>query len=214
MSTASDSGDSALASIPFTKSGKTYQSASSTSNKEFDFLDFLGVAQSLKIDFLPITWQPALDKVGEGGTAEIRQALINIQMTFTFKHLKRPRSAMEKTRNLRALIAEISILGHPAIRYHPNVANIEGICWDVVLDGEEVWPVLVFEKTRYGDLNRFMTSGPGKELDSKHRLEMLFDVALAVRDLHATGRFLNALFDDITEWKKVSFTGTSSLRTF
>ena len=104
-----------------------------------------------------------------------------------------PGSAMEKTRNLRAIIAEISILGHPAIRYHPNVANVEGICWDVVLGGEEVWPVLVFEKTRYGDLNRFMTSGPGKELDSKPRLDMLFDVVLAVRDLHAIGRFLKYL---------------------
>ena len=194
MSTISNSGGGFPAPITYTRSGEIHQSASSTSNEEYDFLDFLGVAQSLKIDFLPITWQPALDKVGEGGTAVIRQALINLQMTFTFKHLKRPRTAMEKTRNLRALIAEISILGHPAIRYHPNVASIEGICWDVVLGGEEVWPVLVFEKTRYGDLNRFMTSGPGKELDSKHRLEMLFDVALAVRDLHATGRYLKPPF--------------------
>lgn len=194
MSTAFDSGDNALATIPFTKSGKTYQSASSTSKQEYDFLDFLGIAQSLDIDFLPITWQPALDKVGEGGTAVIRQTLINIRMTFIFKHLKRPRSAMERTRNLRALIAEISILGHPIIRSHPNIASIEGICWDVVLgDGEEVWPVLVFEKTQHGDLNRFMTSGPGKELDTKNRLDMLFDVALAVRDLHTTGRFLNSL---------------------
>ena len=199
MSTASDSGNNPLAPITYTRSGEIHQSATSTSNEEYDFLDFLGVAQSLKIDFLPITWQPALDKVGEGGTAVIRQALINIQMTFTFKHLKRPRSAMERTRNLRALIAEISILGHPIIRSHPNIASIEGICWDVVLGGEEVWPVLVFEKTRYGDLNRFMTSGPGKELDSKHRLEMLFDVALAVRDLHATGRFLNPHIGDMTE---------------
>ena len=190
MLTISDSDGGFSAPITYTRSGEIHQSASSTSNKEYDFLDFLGVAQSLKIDFLPIIWQPALDKVGEGDTAEIHQALINTQMTFAFKHLKRPRSAMEKTQNLLALIAEISILGHPAIRYHPNVASIEGICWDIVDGGKEVWPVLVFEKTRYGDLNRFMTSGPGKELDSKHRLDMLFDVALAVRDLHATGRFL------------------------
>lgn len=194
MSTAFDSGDNALATIPLTKSGKTYQSASSTSKQEYDFLDFLGIAQSLDIDFLPITWQPALDNVGEGGTAVIHQTLINSRMTFIFKHLKRPRSAMERIRNLRALIAEISILGHPIIRSHPNIASIEGICWDVVLgDGEEVWPVLVFEKTQHGDLNRFMTSGPGKELDTKNRLDMLFDVALAVRDLHTTGRFLNSL---------------------
>ncbi len=189
MSTASDSVCDTSALVTYTKSGETHQSASSTSNEEYDLLDFLGVAQSLKIDFLPITWQPALGKVGEGGTAVIYQALVNIQATFTFKRLEPSQSAMRKARNLRALIAEISILGHPAIRYHPNVANIEGICWDVVDGGEEVWPVLVLEKTRCGDLKRFMTSSSGKELDSKNRLDMLFDVALAVRDLHATGRF-------------------------
>ena len=194
MSTVSDSGGNASALITYTSSGETHQAAGSTSNKMYDFLDFLGVAQSLKIDFLPIKWQPALDKVGKGGTAEIRQALINLQMTFAFKHLERPRCALEEARNLRALIAEVSILGHPAIRYHPNVANLEGICWDVILGGEKVWPVLVFEKTRCGDLNRFMTIGPGEELDSKNRLDMLFDVALAVRELHAIGMFLNSPF--------------------
>lgn len=69
----------------------------------------------------------------------IRQALINIRITFIFKYLKRPRSAMKRTRNLRALIAEISILGYPIIRSHSNIASIKEICWDVVLDdGEEV----------------------------------------------------------------------------
>ncbi len=189
----SDSGDEASTLITYTKSGETYQSASSISNKEYNFLDFLGVAQSLKIDFLPITWQPELDKVGEGGTARILQSLINIQTTFAFKRLKHPWSRMDEYQYMRALIAEISVLGHPSIRYHPNVASIEGICWDVVLGGKEVWPVLVFEKARYGDLTKFMTSGLGKELDSKHRLEMLFDIALAIRDLHATGRFLKPL---------------------
>lgn len=189
MSAISDSGGNTSLLITYTTSGEIHQSAGSTSCREYDFLDFLGVAQSLNIDFLPITWQPALDKVGEGGTAEIRQALVNVQMTFAFKHLKEPRFAMEEARNLRALIAEFSILGHPAIRYHPNVANIEGICWDVVLGGEKIWPVLVFEKTPCGDLNRFMTSGPGQDLNSKNKLDLLFDVALAVRDLHAAGRF-------------------------
>lgn len=78
MSTASDSVCDTSALVTYTKSGETHQSASSTSNEEYDLLDFLGVAQSLKIDFLPITWQPALGKVGEGGTAVIYQALVNI----------------------------------------------------------------------------------------------------------------------------------------
>lgn len=183
------SDDEGLALIPFTKSGETGQSAGSMSDQKYDFLDFLGVAQSLKIDFLSITWQPAFDSVGEGGIAKIRQALINLQMTFAFKHLKHPRSVEEESRNWRALIAEISVLGNPIIRSHPNVVTIEGICWDVVLGGEKVWPVLVFQKTRYWDLNRLMRTARGKELDFRSRLDILFDVALAVRDLHATGWF-------------------------
>lgn len=193
MTTDYDSGDSNPAPISFTRSGEAHQSASSTSDQEYDFLDFLRVAQSLQIDFLPITWQPAMDKVGEGGTAKIRQALINVQMTFAFKHLMHPRSSMEESRNLHALIAEISILGHPVVRNHPCVADILGICWDVIDSGEQVWSVLVFEKTSCGDLHRFMTSGPGKDLGPKNRLDLLFDVALAVRDLHTIGRLPNTL---------------------
>ena len=192
MSSSSDSGSSTSALINYIRSGETCQSAGSISDQEYNFLDFLGVAQSLKIDFLPITWQPALGKIGEGGTAKIYQALINVQASFTFKRLKSPQSTLEESRNWRALIAEISILGHPAIRIHSNIVRIEGICWDVVDSGEEVWPVLVFEKTSYGDLNYFMTSGPGKELDWTDRLEMLFDIALTVRDLHVIGKYINS----------------------
>lgn len=200
MSTASDSSGSNSALITFIKSGETHQSASSTSNREYDFLDFLGVAQSLNIDFLPTKEQPALDEVGEGGTAQIRQAWISVETDFAFKRLKPPQSDMEESRNLSALVAEISVLGHPALRYHPNIASIEGICWDFVDGGQKVWPVLVVEKTRCGDLNRFMTSGPGKELGSKNRLDILFDVAFAVRDLHATGRTLDSpSFGDMTK---------------
>lgn len=71
--------------------------------------------------------------------------------------------------------------------------NIEGICWDVIDSGDEVWPVLVLEKTQLGDLNRLMISGPGQELDFNTRLNILFDVALAVRDLHTADNYSNSL---------------------
>ena len=185
MSSDGSSGYSGL--VSFTKSGKTFQSACSRSKDEYDFLDFLGVAQSLKIGFLPISWQPALERAGEGGSAEIRQALINLQTTFAFKRLKRPRSSMEEAQNWRTLVAEISILGYHTVRNHRNIANIEGICWDVISGGEKVWPVLVFEKTRQGDLGMFMLSDEGKRLGFKERIDVLCDIALAIRDLHTIG---------------------------
>ena len=74
-----------------------------------------------------------------------------------------------------------------------NVANLEGICWDVDLGGEKVWPVLVFEKSRYGDLNNFMVSSSGKALDFKYKVELLFGIADAVRTLHSAGRYSESL---------------------
>ncbi len=187
MSAISSRGGNTSALIAYTTSGTTHQSAYATSSKEYDFLDFLGVAQSLKLDFLPFTWQPELDTVGKGGTAEIYQELVNVRLTLAFKRLRRPRSVIEEIRNLQALVAEISVLGHPAIQRHPNIADITGIAWDVVSGGEKVWPVLVFDKTECGDLFRFMTEGPGKELDFRDRLDLLYDVGLAVRTLHLHG---------------------------
>ena len=187
MSTTSDSDGGFPAPITYTRSGEIHQSACSTSNEKYDFLDFLGVAQNLKIDFLPITWQPALDKVGEGGSAEIRQALVNLQTTFAFKRLKRSRSSVEEAQYWRTLVAEILILGSHAVRKHRNIANIEGICWDVVSGGKKVWPVLVFEKTRHGDLGMFMSSEVGRKLGFQERLAILCDIALAIRDLHTIG---------------------------
>jgi hypothetical protein len=173
----------------FWKSGIFSQSAALAKvvapDLHYDFISFLGVAQRLGIDFHPITWQPALDKVGEGGTADIRQALINLQMSFAFKRLKWPRQARsDESRSLLALICEVSVLGHPLIRNHPNIIKLEGICWDISPGDEKVWPVLVFEKTQNGDLDRFMNSDAGKSLCLEERLKLCTDVATAVKDMH------------------------------
>jgi hypothetical protein len=174
--------------MSFSKSGIPFQSAAPAivgpTGIRHDFLTFLGIAQSLKIDFLPITWQPALDTVGQGGTAEIRQALINLQTSFAFKRLISTRPA-EEAKNFQALIAEISVLGQPSIRDHPNIITLEGICWDIILETEKVWPVLVFEKARLGDLLAFMEQGAGKKLSLEDRLQLCVDIATAVADMHS-----------------------------
>ena len=53
----------------------------------WNLLTFLSTAQSLKIDFLPITWAPALMAVDRGGTCEIRQSLVNVETAFVYKRL-------------------------------------------------------------------------------------------------------------------------------
>lgn len=186
--------------IRFSSSGRDFASATSTNPQKgqqpYNLITFLAIAQKLKIDFLPITWLPALSAVGAGGTAQIRQSLIHLQMSFAFKIIKdakwideidetqRPR---EMKGRFQALISEISVLGHPSIREHPNIISLLGICWDILPSGC-VWPVLVFERTTLGDLWSFAESEEGKNVSIETRLKLCADVATAVRDLHQSSK--------------------------
>ena len=80
------------------------------------------------------------------------------------------------------------VLSHPSVRDHPNVLSLEGICWDVVSGGEKVWPVLVFEKARNGDLLTFMGQAKGRGLAMVERLNMCVDIAIAVMHMHSSSK--------------------------
>ena len=171
----------------------------------FDLITFLGVAQKNEIEFLPITWQPALDHIGLGATAEIREASMSLQMSFAFKRPIFTSSfnleELEK-RVLPALIAEISVLSHPAVRNHPNVIHLEGVCWEIVSsEGENVSrkgpifkrkggivPVFVFEKAKHGDLHKFMAHTERK-LGFVERIKMCADIAKAIAEMHSHSMF-------------------------
>lgn len=169
-----------------------------------DFVTFLGVAQRLRIDFLPITWSPPLDRIGQGATAEIREAPANLQFSFAFKRpLFRPCLDFKdfEARILPSLIAEISTLGLKSIRRHPNIITLEGICWEVIswegesISREELYtsrkggllPVLVFETSKYGDLHHFMMQEAGRNLSLAQKIEICTDVAKAVTEMHFHG---------------------------
>lgn len=152
---------------------------------QYDFITFLGAAQRRSIDFLPITWQPALDNAGEGRTAEIRDAMIDLQLNFAFKCLKH--AQQDERRVFRELISELVVLGHDPVRTHPNIVRLEGICFDVPPGSEQVWPVLVFEKSECGDLERFANSSAGRKLSLADRFKLCADIGTAVKDLHAYG---------------------------
>jgi hypothetical protein len=154
------------------------------------FISFLTVAQDLGIDLCSVKWHPALARVGEGRTAEISQALITLQTNFVFKRIKPATpSQLAERRALQAMYTEVSILGQRRIRNHPNMIRLEGICWDVWEEKDggtpEVWPVLVFEKTPYGDLDTFLRSGQGQNLKFEERLQLCSGIASAVSEMHA-----------------------------
>ena len=169
-----------------TLSGSATLAGPAKSGQYYDFVALLSVLQKLKIGILPITWQPALDVVGEGATAEIRQSLIHLQLSFAFKRLKRLEHRSSDNENaLRALISEISILGQPPVRIHPNIVRLEGVCWDYWPEDEQVWPVLVFEKTTRGDLGKFLQSDAGRTTDIRDRLKFCSDVAAGLMAMHS-----------------------------
>jgi hypothetical protein len=156
-------------------------SHSATQHADYGFIAVLALAQRLEIPFLPITWQALLGESGRGGQARISQALVNVQTSFAFK---RCFNSDEDT-IFQALVSEISMLGHYAIRDHPYIVTLEGICWDIPGDGNQVWPVLVFEKSIHGDLFEFVKAGLGSSLSTKEKLELCTDIGIAIRDMHS-----------------------------
>jgi hypothetical protein len=154
-----------------------------------DFISLLAIAQKFEIDFLPITWQPALDALGFGGTAEIRQLLVSVQKSFAFKRIVRYGSPQHHSAGenckFKELFSEVSVLGQPSVRNQPNIMNLLGICWEIRLD-DKVLPVLVFEKSQYGDLYKFMGSEQGKALCIGERINLCIGIATAVMIMHSS----------------------------
>jgi hypothetical protein len=170
-----------------TKPGKEVQ------GPEYDLITFLAVVQKMELDILPITWQSARDMIGRGGTSDINEALINLQTSFAFKCLsndqKQSVSKNEISRSIifQTLVNEIIILGHPGLREHPNMVALQGICWDIPAD-DEIWPVLVFEKSQFGDLYSFLTLPVGRDLQPVDRMNLCADVGAAILSMHSNSR--------------------------
>jgi serine/threonine protein kinase len=195
-----DDDDLSSEGISFWRSGIWSRSAGPVKEVElhwgYDLISLLGTAQRLRIDILPITWQPALDNVGEGRTAEIREAMIDLQLNFVFKRFKY--AQQDERWVFRELISELVVLGYGPVRTHPNLVRLEGICWDILPGGEKVWPVLVFEKSKCGDLERFASSDDGCKLRVTDRLKLCVNVGTAVNDLHTYGEQSKTPFSYLT----------------
>ena len=158
-----------------------------TVNTHYDLITFLAVAQRMQVDILPTTWQSTRGPMGRGGTSRINEALINLQTSFAFKCVStRQKRKFLKAKIFQTLISEIVVLGHPLLREHPNIVELQGICWDVPSD--EVWPALVFEKTQFGDLYNFLTLPVGRDLRTLERLKLCVDVGTAISDMHFNSR--------------------------
>ena len=156
-----------------------------------NFLAFLAAAQHHHVDFLPVTWQSALEPFGKGATSKISETVVNVQMSLAFKRTSLSIVSQdsqppveEEQRVYRALISELMVLGNPIINAHPNILKLEGICWEIPANGTGVWPVLVFEKAPFGDLESFMASQIGRNLNFADKLGLCADVIEIMAFMH------------------------------
>jgi hypothetical protein len=172
-----------------------------------NFITFLAVAQKLQIPFLPITWQAKRLLAGRGGTSQINQAQINLETSFAFKRVGDVEKLDKPEKEIfRHLINEIAMLRHPAIRDHPTILELQGICWDPPKksrndtevtpphrsNSDKVWPVLVFEKSQFGDLYHFATLQIGRELGISERLKICLDIGSAITHMQSNRTYLKS----------------------
>ncbi|KAK0712751.1 hypothetical protein B0T26DRAFT_650945, partial [Lasiosphaeria miniovina] len=149
----------------------------------FNFLSFLATVQALQIEILPLVWDITHDDdKGFGGTSVIYQALVNLDTSFAFKTYRKQQKTEEQV--FQILINEITVLSEPSVREHTNIAQLQGICWEISPSDDKPWPVLVFEKSHHGDLDHFARHG-GRGMMTNDRLRLCLDVGRAVIDMHS-----------------------------
>ena len=84
------------------------------------------------------------------------------------------------------MMSEVLILSQPPIQNHPNIVDLEGICWEIKPTKEKAVPVLVFEKAPW-DLQQFMNVREGMDMAIEDRLNLCADVGGAIATLHKYG---------------------------
>ncbi len=156
-------------------------------NESGDLISFLAVAHCHGLDIAAITWDVPLGGLGKGATARIDQSDLNLRWSLAFKRPLTASQPRELSKEYRVLMSEIMVLCNAATRNHPNIVTLEGVCWDIRPQTDEIWPVMIFEKAQEGDLETFMASDVGQALTFPQRLQICQDVAVALMNLHRYG---------------------------
>ena len=148
-----------------------------------DLIAFLSIVQKFDVDYLPITWQPALNTLGVGGSGTISQSTFITEKPLAFKRFH---DSENNDDGFLPMMSEVLILSQPPIRNHPNIVDLEGICWEIKPSTEKAVPVLVFEKASW-DLQQFMNVRESMDMSFENRVKICADVGDAIMALHAYG---------------------------
>jgi len=154
-----------------------------------DLIEFLTIVQKCNVEFLPITWQPALSNLGIGGSGMICQSTFINEMPLAFKRFHDSENA---DGDFLPLMSEVLILSQPPIQTHPNIVDLEGVCWEIKPRTKKAVPVLVFEKAAW-DLQQFMSVQEGRNMLIEDRLKICADIGSAIMALHSYSLLLHTI---------------------
>lgn len=176
----------------FYRDGFSIQSSTCTgsNNKDFhfDLLSFISIAVKLGVDLVAISWQPGLAVLGAGSTSTVSQAQVDANINLAFKRSvewspdESFSSEKQTSERFKALIFELVAL--ELLRSHPSVINLVGSTWEVDAQTENVWPVLLSERSKYGSLTSYLCS---EDVSFPTRLELCADIANACIAMHRLG---------------------------
>lgn len=158
--------------------------ASTISQQSYGLISFLGLAQRLGITFLSPRWLTGLTILGSRGRGG--QATILEGATLAYKRFRRQSYADNNT-DFQEPVNELLALTQPAIKDHPHMTQLKGLCWDFSKTGQ-VYPVLVFDMSKLGDLHHFASSEEFQRMSLHDRVQLCLDVGFAIRDLHASSK--------------------------
>ncbi|KAI1198425.1 kinase-like protein [Nemania serpens] len=167
-----------------------------------NLITFLAVLQHLQVPILSITWDSQKKLIGGGRTGRTAETAFSLHSGLAFKRIGDDEKARDAGNEIfLPLINEIAILRHAHIDGHPNIAELQGISWDITpkahiaddvdeltrqRDAFNIWPVLIFQRSEHGDLYQFSRSAEGRKLSIGDRLKLCLDVgnALAAMQSH------------------------------
>jgi hypothetical protein len=173
-------------------------------------VSFLDTVQWAGVDLLSISWQLGLGRVGQGGTADIFQSLVDVNTTMTFKRWSKDLTESDTQHVYEKASAEIISLSRPTVQKHRNIIKLVGVCWDIDREQQTVYPALVSEKSTNGDMVTFLGSDRGRSMTLQEQLGFCLQVAEALCVLHSSGTYsrYNALIQALRSY----VTQNSSIR--
>jgi hypothetical protein len=169
-------------------------STSQAIDSDYDIIDFLAIAQARNLSLLPITWQSAEDLTnGKGATSQLQEAILSSETSFAFKCVGEKykkdveRGRLSKSKIFGALMNEICALNDLMVQKMLGVVNLEGLAWDISSDND-IWPVLVFEKSNHGDLEDYLTThSSGINESANCRVADCHSIGITLSELHSVG---------------------------